>query len=135
MTSDEQKLDAIASSVQDLKQTADEHREELHAITSSVQDLKQTVDEHREEFRAALAQQREELMSYAGVLHEETNAKLDLIIEGLTALNERLDREIEEIRKEIEQLHLILFRKADIERLEVLERRVDKLEKTISDMK
>lgn len=73
-----------------------------------------------------------DIKRHVGVLVEETDRKLDLIQEGFQGLADKLDQlheEVTGIRKEIEQLRMLLFRKADLERLEALEQRVATLEK------
>lgn len=69
---------------------------------------------------------------HVGVLIEETDRKVDLVQEGFQGVSENLDElreEVERIRKVIEEMRIHLFRKADLDRLEALEKRVNALEK------
>lgn len=85
-------------------------------------------------FRALLAEQEAKFERHVSVLAEETDRKFELIQEGFQGLTDKLDQLHEEftiIRKEIEQIRMLLFRKADLERLEALEQRVASLEKRL----
>ena len=67
-----------------------------------------------------------------GVLVEETDSKFGIVQEGYQGVVdsiEELRQELAGLRKEIEEIRMHLFRKADLERLESLEKRVDTLEK------
>jgi hypothetical protein len=46
-------------------------------------------------------------------------------------VSERLDVELAGIRKELEEIRALLFRKADLERLQALEQRVGAMEKRV----
>jgi chromosome segregation ATPase len=79
-----------------------------------------------------LDQVQDDVKRHTGVLLEETDRKIDLLQEGVEGATESLDQlraEVAGIRRELEEIRLHLFRKADLERLETLERRVDTLEK------
>ena len=90
------------------------------------------IDEQR--FTALLAEQEAKFERHVSVLAEETARKFELIQEDFQGLTDKLDQLHEEftiIRKEIEQIRMLLFRKADLERLEALEQRVATLEKRL----
>ena len=88
------------------------------------------IDEQK--LRALLSEQEEKFERHVGVLVEESDRKFELIQEGFQGLTDKMDQLREEfiaIRKEIEEIRLHLFRKADLDRLEALEQRVSVLEK------
>ena len=89
---------------------------------------------------------------YFEVVVEDIKGKLEVIIEGQTVASERFDKfeqqtnssfqtvfsylsriddELKLIRREIEDLRKTLTTKADLERLEILERRVQKIEEVL----
>ena len=77
---------------------------------------------------------QEDFKSHVGLLIEETDRKIDLVQEGFQGVADNLAQlraEMAGIRKEIEELRILLFRKADVERLEALESRLTTLEKRV----
>lgn len=71
--------------------------------------------------------------SEVGTLIEDFTSQVKTVAEGVMMLGEKMDRferELLLIKEELAAIRVLLFRKADLERLEALERRVEKLEKT-----
>ncbi len=95
-------------------------------------DFKRQVAQLQEDFKHQVGVQGDDFKRHVGVLIEETDRKVDLVQEGFQGVAESLDEHREEvasIRKVIEEMRIHLFRKADLDRLEALEKRVDTLEK------
>lgn len=96
------------------------------------QKLRGILTEQEENLKRHVGVLIEDTKRHVGVLVEETDRKLDLVLEGHQGLSDKMDRlreEVAGIQKEIEEIRLHLFRKADLERLEALEQRVTTLEK------
>ena len=90
------------------------------------------IDERK--LREILTEQREDFKRHVGLLVEEVDSKFALVQEGFHGLADKVDQlhhEITGIRQELEQVRMLLFRKADVERLEVLEQRVAAIEKRL----
>jgi len=88
--------------------------------------------------RAILAKQEESIKRHVGLLAEESDRKFGLVQEGfqglsdkVEAMSDKMEVEFAAIRKEIGELRILLFRKADLERLEAVEKRVSFLEKRV----
>ncbi len=80
----------------------------------------------KEGLRAEIAAAKEETMRHTGVLIEDVKHKLDLVVEGVTGVNEKLDRHISENEKEHARLEkMSLISAADISSLD---QRVGRLE-------
>jgi len=98
------------------------------------EDFKRHVGLLAEETDRKVVLAQEEVKRHVGLLVEETDRKIDLVQEGFQGLAEKLEMVLEEIagiRNEIEEIRLHLFRKADLERLEALEKQVAALEKRL----
>ncbi len=96
------------------------------------QKLRAILTEHDQDFKRQVATLQEDFKRHVGVLFEATDRKIDLVQEGFQGVADNLEQlraEVAGIRREIEELRLLLFRKADVERLEALESRVTTLEK------
>jgi hypothetical protein len=104
--------------------------------------IKRHVQEQGEGIKRYVEAQIEEqdtsLKRHVGVLVEETDRKFGIVSEGYQALSdkidgvsERLDVELAGVRKELEEIRALLFRKADLERLQALEQRVGAMEKRV----
>jgi len=96
------------------------------------QKLTAILTEHDQDFKRQVATLQEDFKRHVGVLFEVTDRKIDLVQEGFQGVADNLEQlraEVAGIRREIEELRLLLFRKADVERLEALESRVTTLEK------
>ncbi len=96
------------------------------------QKLRDILAEHDKDFKQQVTRLQEDFKRHVGVVIEETDRKVDLVQEGFQGVSENLTELREEaasIRKVIEEMRLHLFRKADVDRLEAVERRVDALEK------
>ncbi len=101
--------------------------------------LREILTEQREDFKRhvgaldrKLDQVQDDVKRHTGLLIEETDRKIDLVQGGFQGVAENLEQlraEVAGIRKELEEIRMHLFRKADIERLEALESRVTALEK------
>lgn len=94
--------------------------------------LRAILTEHDKDFKQQVGRLQEDFKRHVDVLVEETDRKFDLVQEGYRGLSDKIDQlqeELASIRKEIEEIRLHLFRKADLERLEALEQRVATLEK------
>jgi len=103
-------------------------------LTEHVEDLKRHVAVRVGETDQKIEVAREDLKRHVGVLVEESDRKFELIQEGFQGLTDKMDQLREDfaaIRKEIEEIRLHLFRKADLDRLEALEQRVSVLEKRL----
>jgi len=107
--------------------------QKLRAIlTEHDQDFKRQVTTLQEDFKHQVGGLQEDFKRHVGVLFEATDRKIDLVQEGFQGVADNLEQlraEVAGIRREIEELRLLLFRKADVERLEALESRVTTLEK------
>lgn len=80
----------------------------------------------KDDLKAEIAAAKEETMRHTGILIEDVKHKLDIVIEGVMGVNERLDRRTEENEKEHARLEkMTLFNSADISKLD---QRVGRLE-------
>lgn len=98
------------------------------------QKLRAILAEHDKDFKRQVGLLQEDFKSHVGLLIEETDRKIDLVQEGFQGVADNLAQlraEMAGIRKEIEELRILLFRKADVERLEALESRLTTLEKRV----
>lgn len=96
------------------------------------QKLRDILSEHDKDFKRQVGLLQEDFKRHVGVVIEETDRKVDLVQEGFQGVAENLDQlreEVAAIRKEIEEVRVHLFRKADLDRLEAVEKRVDTIEK------
>jgi len=75
-----------------------------------------------------------DIKRHVGVLADETDRKFDIVSEGHRGVVDNLQEVREEaaaIRKELEEIRLHLFRKADLDRLQAAEKRLDAVEKRV----
>ena len=82
-----------------------------------------------------LTEQREDFKRHVGLLIEDTVRKFGLVQEAFQGVVDKLEElrgEIISIRKELEEIRMLLFRKTDLERLEALEVRVAAIEKRLA---
>jgi hypothetical protein len=80
----------------------------------------------KDEMRAEIAAAKEEVMRHTGVLIEDVQHKLDLLVEGRMATHEKIERDKEENEREHGRLEKrTLINTADIS---VLDQRVGRLE-------
>ena len=114
--------------------------------------LRDILTEHDKDFKHQVNRLQEDFKRHVGVLVDETNRKFDIVSEGhqglsdkidtvsskvdgvsdrFDGLSDKLDVEIASIRKELEEIRMHLFRKADLERLEVAEKRLDAIERRL----
>jgi len=94
--------------------------------------LREILTEQRKDLDRKLDQVQDDVKRHTGLLIEETDRKIDLVQEGFQGVADNFDllrAEVAGIRRELEEIRLHLFRKADLARLEALEKRVDTLEK------
>ncbi|MCI0402107.1 MAG: hypothetical protein L0212_01105 [Acidobacteria bacterium] len=87
-----------------------------------------------QKLRDILAEQEANIKRHVGVLVDETDRKFDIVSEGYQGMVDNmgeLRQEIAAIRKEIEEVRMHLFRKADLDRLEAVEKRLDAVEKRV----
>ncbi len=120
MPIDEQRLrDILAEQEANIKRHVSEQQE----------NISRHVSEQEVSIKRHVSERQEDLKRYVGVLAEETDRKLDIVSEGYQGLSDKMDVELAAIRKELEEIRIHLFRKADLDRLEAVEKRVDALEK------
>ena len=96
--------------------------------TVSTDDFKSEIAKlaSKDDLDAKITAAKEETMRHTGVLIEAVEHKLDLIVEGVMAVNERLDRRTNENEHEHHRLEKMnLINTADISKLD---QRVGKLE-------
>jgi hypothetical protein len=75
-----------------------------------------------------------DIKRHVGVLVEESDRELDIVSEGYQGMADNIEElrdEVVAIRKELEEIRLHLFRKADLNRLEAAEKRLEKIEKHV----
>lgn len=73
----------------------------------------------KDDLKAEIAAAKEEIMRHAGILNEDTQHKLDLLVEGRTATHERIERDKEENVREHGQLEKMTFiNTSDISKLD-----------------
>jgi hypothetical protein len=86
--------------------------------------IKRHVSEHETNIKRHAEEQGADIKRHVGVLVEENDRKFDIVHEGYRRLRHKVDRcgeELAGIRKEIEEIRMHLFRKADLDRLEAVE--------------
>ncbi|MGH9804418.1 MAG: hypothetical protein ACRD4D_04535 [Candidatus Acidiferrales bacterium] len=98
-------------------------------------DIRRHVGEQGEGIKRYVEEQVQEqdasLKRHVGVLVEETDRKFGIVSEGYQGLENKIDVELAEVRKELEEIRLHLFRKVDLDRLQAVEKRVDAIEKRL----
>ncbi len=95
------------------------------------QKLRDILAEQEANFKRHVSEQGADIKRHVGVLAEETDRKFDIVSEGYQGLADKIDVEVAAIRKELEEIRMHLFRKADLERLQALEKRVETIEKRV----
>ena len=109
--------------------------QKLRGILAEQEDnLKRHVGLLAEETDRKIGIAQADFKRHVSVLAEESDRKFGLVQEGFQGLSDKMDQLREEfaaVRKEIEEIRLHLFRKADLDRLEALEQRVSVLEKRV----
>jgi len=120
MPIDEQKLrDILAEQEANIKRH----------VSGEQENIKRHVSEQQENIKRHVSEQEASIKRHVGVLAEEADRKFDIVSEGYQGLADKIDLELAAIRKELEEIRLHLFRKADLDRLEAVEKRVNALEK------
>lgn len=69
-----------------------------------------------------------------GALLEDMNSKLDIVVDGVASLDRRvshLENDMVEVKDKLGSIEAVLVGKADAAKMELLERRVEQLEKAV----
>ncbi len=93
--------------------------------------LRDILTEQEANIKRHVEQQSADMKRHVGVLVEETDRKFGIVSEGYQGLSDKIEEEIASVRKDLEEIRLHLFRKADLDRLEAVEKRVDAIEKRV----
>jgi archaellum component FlaC len=113
-----EKIDGRFEKIDERFEKIDERFEKIDARFEKIDDKFKKIDD-----------QFEEVKRHTGVLIEAVEHKIDIVIEGVMGLNERLDRHMEENEQEHSRLEkMTLVNMADISKLD---RRVGGLEEKI----
>ena len=89
----------------ELKAYLDSMREELMAHSGQLnQETRRDLMTHAEQLNRETRQHAEQINRETGILVEDLHTKIQLVAEGVSAANEKLDRFRDEVQTQIDQL-------------------------------